>query len=348
MKHLVASVFRSAIAATALTCLAAPVVAKPYCDALLTKEGLSEKHARIAPIYSSAETGWIIANNQLRQTFEMDEKAQALMGKIIQGFEARGAKLAILVAPPRPVIAGQGVLRKTMGDAAAGYDSKAAKASFSALLTQLETLGAIVPDLQTMVLSDPEVRRRFYFRRDTHWTTVGAVHAAQAMAAKVAEQHPDWVTPAEQAILGWKGKIEEKGSLSAVVGEVCGERPAVEVARTAIFAAMAGDLLSDDSSALAGDRAPIALVGTSFSDRYKRDHYRVADALAASFGAEVENHSVSGGGMNKAMNSFLSSGALDTGVHELVIWELPYTQNFNSTKRLGQILKALEARPVTN
>ncbi|WP_412550274.1 alginate O-acetyltransferase AlgX-related protein [Shimia sp. MIT910701] len=40
----------------------------------------------------------------------------------------------------------------------------------------------------------------------------------------------------------------------------------------------------------------LALLGSSFSNRYKRDHYRVADALARAFDADVENFSVSGGG----------------------------------------------------
>lgn len=332
------------VAAVMLALAMTPLAAKPYCEALLDKAALPEKYARIAPIYSDAETGWIFASNQLRQSYEMKDKPQALMDRIVAGFEARGAKLAILVAPPRPVIAGQGVLRRTMGQAAEGYNVEAARDSFLTLLANLRASGAMVPDLQSMVLSDPELRRRYYFRRDTHWTTVGAVRSAEALAATIAEAHPDLIAYQRDIVVEWKGKIEEKGSLSAVVQKVCGERPKREVARTAVLASAGVDLLSDMVAA----HKPVALVGTSFSDRYKRDHYRVADALAASLGVEVENHSKSGGGMTGSMLAFLASGQLENGAHDLVIWELPYTQNFNSTKRLGQIVKALEARPMTN
>ena len=339
MKHVLKSAW-TVVLVLAMT----PLAAKPYCEALLDKAALPDKYARIAPIYSDAETGWIFASNQLQQSYEMKEKPQALMARIVDGFEARGAKLAILVAPPRPVIAGQGVLRRTMGQAAGNYNVEAARDSFLTLLADLRASGAMVPDLQSMALSDLELRRRFYFRRDTHWTTVGAVHSAEALATTVAEAHPELIAHQRDIVVGWKGKIEEKGSLSAVVQKVCGERPEREVARTAVLASAGGDLLSD----MDAEHKPVALVGTSFSDRYKRDHYRVADALAASLGVEVENHSKSGGGMTGSMLAFLATGQLENGVHDLVIWELPYTQNFNSTKRLGQILKALEARPLTN
>lgn len=339
MKHVLKPVV-SVVFALAMS----PLAAKPYCEALLDKAALPEKYARIAPIYSDSDTGWIFASNQLRQSYEMKDKPQALMDRIVAGFEARGAKLVILVAPPRPVIAGQGVLRRTMGQAAEDYNVEAARDSFLTLLADLRASGAMVPDLQSMVLSDPELRRRYYFRRDTHWTTVGAVRSAEALAATIAETQPDLIAYQRDIVVEWKGKIEEKGSLSAVVQKVCGERPKREVARTAVLASAGVDLLSD----MVAVHKPVALVGTSFSDRYKRDHYRVADALAASLGVEVENHSKSGGGMTGSMLAFLASGQLENGAHDLVIWELPYTQNFNSTKRLGQIVKALEARPVTN
>ena len=324
--------------ATCLSVLAPAVAAAPYCKALLDADALPEKYASLAPVYSSADTGWIFAANQMRQSFALKDKPKAMMAEIVQGFEAKGVKLAILITPPRPVVAGQGILRKTMGAAAADYDATATQASFQAMLAEYRDMGAIVPDLSVLALSDPQLRRRFYFRRDTHWTTVGAAHSAEALAQAVAAEAPKLRMAEGPAILGWKGKIEERGSLADLVRKSCDQKVPKETSNIAVLADVPGAGLLDDT-----EGPQIALVGTSFSDRYKRDHYRVADAMAAAFGRSVVNHSVSGGGLHRAMQSFLNAGGLDNQAYDLVIWEIPYTQNFNSTKRLGAVLKAMKA-----
>lgn len=318
-----------------------PSFATPYCEKLLNPDEVPEKYASLAPVYSSQKTGWIFAQNQLRDQFQLKEKPKAIMAEIIAEFEARDIRLAILIAPPRPVVAGQGVLRKTMGEAAKDYDSAAALQSFQEMLTDLRQLGAVVPDLAALALSDPELRRRYYFRRDTHWTTVGAAQSAVALADEMTQSHPELVQADGPAILGWQGSIEERGSLADLVRNSCERSMPVEIAKTPVLADnTAGSLLGDGP-----DGPAVALVGTSFSDRYKRDHYRVADAVAAALGRPVDNFSVSGGGLHRAMQGFLKSDALQTGEYDLVVWEFPYTQNFNSTKRLGAVLKALRAAP---
>jgi hypothetical protein len=325
--------------------VAAAAAAAPYCDRLLDPQAMPEKYASLAPVYASADTGWIFASNQLRQSFKIKDKPKEMLEEILTTLEGQGVKVAILVAPPRPVVAGQGILRKTMGEAAADYDTAKALRSFQDMLADLRATGAIVPDLSALALGDPDLRRRFYFRRDTHWTPTGAAESAALLATQVSDAAPELVMAEGPSILGWKGRIEERGSLADLVRKSCDIKLPVEKTPTAVFAtpeSVAQGLLGDSpAEEQSGKR--IALVGTSFSDRYKRDHYRVADALAAAFGRDVDNYSVSGGGLHRGMQGFVKSGGLAGGDYDLLVWEFPYTQNLNSTKRLGAVLKALRA-----
>ncbi|MEN0001343.1 MAG: hypothetical protein AAF940_10695 [Pseudomonadota bacterium] len=312
--------------------------AEPYCDALVTGDGLTAKQARSAPIYSDTQSGWIFTNDQFADRYDMKDSAAALVGDIIAEFDARGVPLAILVPPPRPVIAGQATLDVAMGGET--YDVASAQASFTKLIESLNQLGAIAPDLQALALSEPALREAFYFKRDTHWTTVGAAHSAMALARLIAKDHPTLfpALPAFSAAdLKVSGQIEEEGALADIARDACGADLAPETAP-------AFDLTSAEGGSLLGDapaRPRIALVGSSFSDRNRRDEYRVADALARALGADVDNYSVSGGGGVGGIESYVLSGDLDHGMHDLVIWELPYTEEFNSTSMLRQLLGAL-------
>jgi hypothetical protein len=86
----------------------------------------------------------------------------------------------------------------------------------------------------------------------------------------------------------------------------------------------------------------VVLLGTSFSQRYRRDAYQVADALSAALGARVANFSVTGGGMIGAMEANLLNGRVNSQTFDLAVWELSFTHTFDSTSKLRQLLGALQ------
>lgn len=308
----------------------------PYCADLLNREALPKKYAKIAPIYSDQASGWIFTQDQLKDRYEMKTSSLKLVQAIVDKFAARDMPLAIVVAPPRPVIAGQDKLDAAMGQYL--YSVADAHSSFDKMIEQLASTGAIVPNLSDVALADPDIRDRFYFRRDTHWTAVGSAVSATALAHTVNTQEPDlFANDGDLAFreLEASGAIQEEGSLAEVVHKACGTALPPETSET-FDLSRSGVLLNDPSDAPA-----IALLGSSFSNRYKRDHYRVADALARAFDADVENFSVSGGGPIGAIEAYVMSGALDRKDHNLVVWELPYTESFNSQSFLRQLLGAL-------
>lgn len=327
---------------TAALLAATAAHAEPYCADLLNKDALPKKYAKSAPIYSDAESGWIFTKDQLKDRYDMKTTSLELVQAIVDEFAKRDVQLAIMVAPPRPVVVGQEQLNAAMGDER--YDVETARASFDKLIEGLSETGAIVPNLLDVALADPAIREDFYFRRDTHWTTLGAAVSAIELAKLVNARAPD-LFPNDGAFgaadLVPSEAIEEEGSLAKIVNAVCGTSQQAETA-TSFDLTRSGGLLGD-----AQNGSSIALVGSSFSDRYKRDHYRFGDALARAFDEDIENHSVSGGGPIGAIEAYVLSGVLDRREHPLVIWELPYTESFNSSSFLRQLLGALQRGAAT-
>ncbi|MEL7463864.1 MAG: hypothetical protein AAFN79_07340 [Pseudomonadota bacterium] len=309
----------------AATMTATGAAAAPYCDALGDRDALPSKHQKRGPFHSDAASGWIIGDDQLRARFEMSAEASLLLSAIREEFTAQGATLAVVAAPPRPLFA-PGEALAAMG--LAGYDAAATAAEFQAYVKALNAVGVAAPDLLAALREGGEA---VYFKRDTHWTPTGAALSAAALADAL-KMRADAAAPA------MTGGYEEKGSLSAVAEAACGARPEAETVAAPDFAKAGG------ADALLGDAAAgpaLALIGTSFSDRYKRDAYRVADAIAHYTGAAVENASISGGGATSAMEAFIRSGRI--GEFDVVVWETPYSEPLTNLSALRQILGALKS-----
>lgn len=332
MKTLLAKV----VLATSIV-LATPVPAAPYCAALENLESLPKKYQKRGPFYSDAKTGWIIGADQLKADFAVSEEATELWRLIAAEFKARGAQLVVLAAPPRPLFVSEDTVTAMGLDGS--FDRQALSQRFSDYIAALNQAGLVAPDLS--VLAESDVSTSIYFKRDTHWTPRGAALSAAYLRSAMAGAAGHDVMPE----VPFSADYSEKGSLSVVVEQVCGERPRPETVPAPVFAkrGTASDLLSQETG---GPR--IALVGTSFSDRYQRDAYQVADALAHVLDGTVENHAVTGGGLVGSMTAFISSGALDRGQFQTVVWESPYTAALTRVDGLRQILGALRGQSATH
>ena len=324
---------RTTIFATLTALLPLTAHAAPYCEALLDADKLEKRYQRLAPIHSDATSGWIFTSDQLKTDYEMPQHRLDLMQAVVSSFLDQGIDLAIMVAPPRPVIAGQQVVDATLGSNGA-FDVAEAEASFEALLAQLRQTGATVPNL--LDIAQQPGAHPFYFRGDTHWTNAGAGQSALALATELGHDAAFQLSEVAPA-----GTFEERGSLNDIVAATCGQKPQPEAAQqfdyTSVSARDAADLLAPSAAT-----PTTLLLGTSFSNRYKRDQYQAADALASALKTDLMNHSVSGGGSIGPLEALALSGALADTPPKLIIWEFPYT-NIPNTSALRQILGALQA-----
>lgn len=318
------------------------LMAEPVCREFSTPSQMPKKYRKYAPVLSNGPDGWLITEDQMDTNYLPKQEPQTLLALIAAEFEQRGLPLAILMAPPRPLIAGPEELKQLGADE--GFDTEDVAASFSAMIETVRSAGIIAPDLLSVATSDPALQERFYFRRDTHWTPEGAARSAIALADELAKTHADRFKLAgtiTASDLTQGQEVKEKGSLSSMAKKVCGLSLEPEIVPTFTFPANAGGLLDTETS----DKPRIALAGSSFSDRYQRDFYRVADSLAGALGADVENYSVSGGGPIGGIESLVLSGKLSPKHFDLIIWELPYTEGLASTHFLRQLLGALRYDP---
>ena len=318
--------------------LSVSAMAAPYCADLTSIKSLPKKYQKRGPFYSDAESGWIIGADQLKGDFTVTEETMRLWQAIAGEFQKHGVQLVVLAAPPRPLFAPPHVLEVMGLDP--DTTQKSLKRDFSAYIAALNAAGIPAPDLTKLTAETGPI----YFRRDTHWTPEGAARSAALLRA-----HLDG-TPAAGLLskVPAKDQYEEKGSLSRVIEDTCGLRPDPETV-TALTFTREGS--AEALLAVTEDMPGVALVGTSFSDRYQNDAYRVADALAHTLDTEVVNWSVTGGGRTGAMSAFLNSGELGTQGLHTVIWESPYTTPLTQISDLRQVLgelRLLTPRQITD
>ncbi|CUH76318.1 hypothetical protein TRM7557_00832 [Tritonibacter multivorans] len=318
--------------------LSAGVMAMPYCSDLTSVETLPKKYQKRGPFYSDSKSGWIIGADQLKGDFTVTEETMRLWQAIAAEFQMHGVQLVVLAAPPRPLFTPPQVLKR-MG-LTPDEVQKPLQRSFSAYIAALNAAGIPAPDLTVLTQEDGPI----YFKRDTHWTPEGAARSAALLRA-----HLDGTSEAGLlAKVPAKDQYEEKGSLARVVEDSCGQRPEPETVAALNFTREGS---AEALLAVSEDMPGVVLVGTSYSDRYQRDAYRVADALAHTLDSEVDNWSLTGGGRTGAMSAFLYSGGLDAQGLHTVIWESPYTTPLTQISGLRQVLgdlRTLTPRPTTH
>lgn len=315
------------------------VQASPLCDAFTSADAMPSKYRKLAPVLSGASTDWIITSDQMDTEYALGGEAARLMADIVAEFEVRGTKLAILMSPPRPLVAGQAKLEELAGGPV-DFDVIAVTASFNQMIEDLRGAGVIAPNLLDVATRSDDLRDAYYYRHDTHWTPRGAAESAVALADAVVASDVaafagvDVVRPEIQT----DTIFSERGSLAKMAEAVCGVQ--VKPVDQAIPSFPKPELgLFDDTSA----RPRIVLAGSSFSNRYNKDAYRVADAIGGALQADVINHSVSGGGAIGGIEGVVNANLLDGA--DLVIWELPYTEGLRSLGMLRQLLGALQFDP---
>ena len=315
-------------------CSVSPVLATPICSEILVPENLERKHQYLAPIYNSSTTGWIFGNNQLKNIQALQEVEKMLLKKIVENLAERGTQLAILLPPPRPVIAGQEIVDETLGHKGK-YDVTKQLVAFQNLNKQIADLGIVIPDLSKVALSDRNIRERYYFMRDTHWTNTGAAQSALALASALGLASSDSFDPAKLEVVK---TYKESGSFKAILSQYCNKEIEAEAASLFDFSRYFENsgLLSDENKT----EAKTILVGTSFSNRREKDQYQVSEAISAAIQRPVENRSIVGGGIAGAFEVYFLSDEFDLKYPNLLVWEFPYTSPVKAS-HLRQILGAI-------
>lgn len=211
------------------------------------------------------------------------------------------------------------------------FDAEKAKASYLKLAQQLEAQGVGAVTAYDIPLE----KDGYFYKRDHHWSPVGAEHMAQAVAKKIKEM------PLYEGLEKTTYKTEpdgeniQRGTFEEFIEKECDQDIADErVPQYKTFADSSDDLFGEASA------AEIVLIGTSNSAS------KIANAnfdgfLRQYIGANVENRAISGGGVDSSLFKWLFSSEFAANKPKVLIWEVPIYQALDSGPFYRQAIPAV-------
>lgn len=299
------------------------------CPQVAEEQNYAAAAASLRYLFNGQGSWFFATELDLRQDFRLDADAQRDMARLARAFRARGTEVVVAYLPPRGLMHSDRFQR-------AGYDPRAALASYRTALAQLRAAGFIVPDLSAFI---PDRDGRFFLRRDHHWSTEGARRTAGAVAAAIRGLPAYADMPREEFHAERTGVIGKYGTLATVASRICGKRYPAQTFETWTTVAR-----GQDEAALFGDagaaEAPVVLIGTSNS-KGKID-YNFAGFLQAELGVAVENRGMRGGGYNGALEQLLVEGRFRDRPPRVLVWELPSQYDLDLPLFYRQVLPMLE------
>ncbi len=296
---------------------------------------LSDKSKMTLDEMTQGLDGWFFRlTSDRKQEFRLMNEAASYLERFVQVMNARGTHVVFMSIPPRGVV-GRAWLDTSNPDQKAYMPDEAA-ASYEAMLVALRKTGLIVPDMLALFMKDaPSEGVGYFFKRDHHWTSLGAQKAAEALAAAL-KDNPTYKqqTPAKfvtkQTSIG-----QRKHTMAMELQRLCdGDIPAEElpVFKTTMEATGADALFGD---AVGG--APSALVGSSYS---ADEDFNFDGFIMQNTGLNIANYSISAGMLFNSLTSLTSDPQFETMKPPFLIWEAPsiYDLNTDSAPAFRQII----------
>ncbi len=269
--------------------------------------------------------GWIFrTKTDFEDDFKINSALKKRFTRLHKAFNDQGMELVVALLPTR------GMMHHDRIDYPY-YDFDKAIGSYNELVKTLKELG-----ISVAAVDDFKEGQDFFYKRDHHWNAAGA----KLLAEKVAEEVKKMPVYADIPKINYKTEskdtLEHEGTFSDFANEVCDlSIPTEQVPAYKTYESSAGEDLFDDKA-----RPDILLVGTSNSTQVA-SHANFDGFLKEYIGADVENNSVSGGGVDAAMLDWLSSPEYKSTKPKIVIWEIPVYQNFKGGPFYRQAIPAV-------
>lgn len=289
-----------------------------YCDALTSAKTYSSKKSYKYLLHG--KDGWLFRSKKdFKQDFSLTPEAIAKFSALSKAMKNKGVHLHITMPPTR------GALHVSMLEEGQShtqpFDADAAYNDYLTSIEQLQKAGLSVADFK----DSNQLESDFYYARDHHWTLAGADFSARR-TADLFDAYKSDITPVNYVTENTGGEKELDGSFEKLVEEVC----AVDISgeKTSLVQTYKeGDLFEEGN-----DAAAIALIGTSNCTEPNPSYANFAGYLREYIGADVENVSIAGGGIDTPMLSYLASEKYQNAAHQHVIWELASHYDFNGSE----------------
>lgn len=312
---------------TDLQCLICPQLSAPEEYA----EGNMKSLRQIVP----GRDRWLFRSEvDLTNEFGIPPNMQPEFARLMRAFASHGTHVAIAVQPTRGLMHRAQLQPGQMHD----FDYVRASTNLRNLLQQMRDGGAIVPDIMPLVEQPP---KDFFFRRDHHWTPIGA-EATARVTANTIRQHPVY------AQLPHKGYTTEQtmtlykdGTLNLGLAAICGNHFGYQ------FVPGYQTVPEDNDAALLFEDQPdpeVVLVGTSNSAAREDEtkQFNFDGFLKQYLSTDLINYAMPGAGQDGSLLEYLLSPNYSPDkAPKLIIWELPANYRLDGDLTYRQLIPAI-------
>ncbi len=287
-----------------------------FCEAVKDEKLYDERGYGAYKVLLQGKDGWIFRSEaDLTSDFSFTRSGLRNIRLFRDALKSEGMELVILLTPAK------GLMHASMlypEDAARyGFDDPDSiwKNYFEAV-EDLRREGIHVVSLEPIKEED-----QFFYKRDHHWNAYGARKAAKAISAYI-ERMPVFD---EVKRMDWEtmdlGPYQFEGVSKKVFSDLCDTRQPPEMIH--VYDTIR-EGMAEGKDALFGEieNPDIVLLGTSNSTpepSFANFHGFLRDELEA----DVINMSVSGGGLDTAVISYLNSQYYKEQPAKIAIWEVP-------------------------
>ncbi len=259
--------------------------------------------------------GWLFRESDLRPVYAVTPELVEGLRRWSTNLAAGGTRLAIVLLPPRAVLAATKV--DPDDPFAAGFDATRVATQYKEAVAALRGAGVIVPDLLTAAEAS-KLGSAYFFARDHHWRPRGAQEAMNALGAEALSAGLRF-SPGSFANDD-EGDRVLHGSLAKRVQQECGGALFAEkfprFRSVSLAPSSAADLLADLPP------AEVVLAGASHTNKGNEDLLNAAGFLRTALGTDVLNVGVDGGGYSTGLLAWLESHAPSAAHPRLLVWEL--------------------------
>ncbi len=312
---------------------------EPCCDicpAAAEIENYDTSFLRSFRTLIEGEDGWLFrTESELMMEFGPDEFGLKELQRFAQALKSRGTELVLVYQPTRGLV--HPFKANTAGNNQ--YDFALAATNYANALRRMRNAGIYTPDL-TPLLNQPNDKADFYFRRDHHWTPVGARRTA-ALVAESVREHPIYPELENTEFATRRiGMMRKRGTLQSAFARLCGVQYAEQYVDEYITEPVEeGDLLGEsEEDSLFGDAElpEVTLVGTSFSKGAY--NYNFEGYLKEYLEVDILNEAIVGGGYDGTLIQYLPSEEFQQSPPRLMIWEVPSYYDLSTTQFYRQVI----------
>ena len=312
---------------TDLQCLICPQLSAPEEYA----EGNMKSLKQIVP----GSDRWLFRSEvDLTNDFGIPPAMQPEFARLMRAFASHGTRVAVAVQPTRGLMHRAQLQPGQMH----GFDYARASANLRKFMQQMRDGGAIVPDIMTLVEQPP---KDFFFRRDHHWTPVGAEATARVTADAI-RQHPVYAQlPRKGYTTEQTLTLSKDGTLNLGLAAICGNHFGYQ------FVPGYQTVPEDNDAALLFEEQPdpeIVLVGTSNSAAREDEtkQFNFDGFLKQYLSSDLINYALPGAGQDGSLLEYLLSPNYATDkAPKLIIWELPANYRLDGDLTYRQLIPAV-------